>query len=195
MRRADLLAGLAGAALAGLSPMAVAAAVPRNSRRVLWLRREGFNEEIMAPFTTDGVSVYAPGYRQICWLMRDHAVPFAQGYVQFDINEIQALWEVQQALKLHGIMSPLVITSGYRTQATNEAIEGAARNSQHLYARAVDMYVPSVSTRDLFGICYAQGTSGGIGYYSDHVHLDCGSRRWWVGELAVPTLTQGSLAT
>lgn len=193
MRRPDFLTALAGAAVAGLSPAAVAAAAPDSRRRVLWLRREGYGEEISAPFTTDGVSVYGPGYRQICWLMRDHAVPFAQGYVQFDINEIQALWEVQEALKLHGIYRPLVITSGYRTQATNEAIEGAARNSQHMYARAVDMYVDGVSMRDLFNACWAQGASGGMGYYDDHVHLDSGSRRWWVGELPVPALDPGRL--
>lgn len=193
MRRPDFLGALAGAALAGLSPAAVAAAVPESSRRVLWLRREGYGEEISAPFTVDGVSVYTPGYREICWLMRDHAVPFAQGYVQIDINEVQALWEVQEALKLHGIYRPLVITSGYRTQATNEAIEGAARNSQHMYARAADMYVDGVSMRDLFNTCWDQGASGGMGYYDSHVHLDSASRRWWVGELPVPAFAAGAL--
>ncbi|HEY1655657.1 MAG TPA: D-Ala-D-Ala carboxypeptidase family metallohydrolase [Candidatus Tumulicola sp.] len=187
MWRTDFLTALAGAALAGLSPAAVAAAVPSGSKRTLWLRREGYAEEILAPFTVDGTSVYAPGYREICWLMRDHAVPFAQGYVQFDINEIQVLYEVQQALALHGVHQPLVITSGYRTQATNEAIEGAARNSQHLYAKAVDMYVAGVSNRELFDTCWGQGASGGMGYYDDHVHLDSGTRRWWVGALSLPS--------
>ena len=187
MWRADFVRALAGAALVGMSPAAVAAAAASNSKRELWLRREGYGEEIVAPFTLDGVTVYAPGYREICWLMRDHAVPFAQGYVRFDINEIQVLYEVQQALALHGVHKPLIITSGYRTEATNEATEGAARNSQHLYARAVDMYVAGVSNRELFDLCWAQGASGGMGYYDDHVHLDSGTRRWWVGELSVPT--------
>ncbi|MGP8099420.1 MAG: YcbK family protein [Candidatus Cybelea sp.] len=186
MRRPDFLLSLAAAALAGMSPMAVAAAVPTATRRVLWLRRAGYSDEIVAPFCVDGRTVYAPGYWQICWLMRDRHVPPAQGYVQVDIVEIEALWEVQQALLLHGIREPLVITSGYRTLQTNNATENAARNSMHVYAKAADMYVPGVSMRDLFDACWSRAISGGIGYYDDHVHLDSATRRWWVGDLPVP---------
>jgi uncharacterized protein YcbK (DUF882 family) len=100
--------------------------------------------------------------------------------------EIEALWEVQQTLALHGMRRPLVITSGYRTWQTNVATEGPARNSQHLYARAADMYVDGVSMRDLFDACWSREVSGGIGYYDTHVHLDSGTRRWWVGDLVVP---------
>lgn len=193
MRRPDFLVALTAAALAGLSPAAIAAAVPsKTGKRVLWLRREGYNEEILAPFTLDGSTVYQPGYRQICWLMRDHSVPFAQGYVQFDIVEIEALWEVQQALALHAITGPMIVTSGYRSPVTNAATEGAARNSQHLYAKAVDMYVDGASTRQLFDVCWSRAVSGGIGYYDNHVHLDSGTRRWWVGDLAVPAFDRGT---
>jgi uncharacterized protein YcbK (DUF882 family) len=186
MQRSDFLTALIGAALVGMSPRAARAAVPDATRRILWLRREGYSDEIVAPFCVDGRHVYEPGYRMICWLMRDRHVAAAQGYVQFDIVEIEALWEVQQALVLHGIYQPLVITSGYRTLQTNEAIEGAARNSMHLYAKAADMYVPRVSMRDLFDACWSREVSGGMGYYDDHVHLDSGTRRWWVGDIAVP---------
>ena len=117
--------------------------------------------------------------------MRDGNIAVAQGYVQFDIVEVEALWEVQQALALLGIRQPLVITSGYRSPQTNAATEGAARNSIHLYAKAADMYVPGVSMRDLFDTCWSRSVSGGMGYYDSHVHLDSGTRRWWVGDLAV----------
>jgi len=178
--------GLAAAAFAGVSPRAVRAATPDATRRILWLRREGYSDEIMAPFCVDGRTVYEPGYRMICWLMRDRHVPVAQGYVRVDIVEVEALWEAQQTLALHGIHQPLVITSGYRTVQTNEATEGAARNSMHIYAKAADMYVPGTSTRELFDVCWSRTVSGGIGYYDDHVHLDSGTRRWWVGDIAVP---------
>ena len=160
--------------------------MPNSTRRILWLRRAGYDDEILAPFCVDGRTVYLPGYREICWLMRDRNVPVAQGYVQFDIVEVEALWEVQQALALLGIRQPLVITSGYRSPQTNAATEGAARNSMHLYAKAVDMYVPGLSMRDLFDTCWSRSVSGGMGYYDSHVHLDSGTRRWWVGDLAVP---------
>lgn len=186
MQRIDFISALAGAALAGLSPRAVRAAVPNGTRRVLWLRRGGYGDEIVAPFCVDGRSVYLPGYREICWLMRDRNVAPAIGYVRYDIVQIEALWEVQQALALHGIAGPLIVTSGYRSPQTNNAIEGAARNSMHLYAKAADFYVEGASMRDLFYMCWSRAVSGGMGYYADHVHLDSGTRRWWVGDLAVP---------
>jgi uncharacterized protein YcbK (DUF882 family) len=186
MRRRNFLTALTAAALSGLSARAVRAAVPNGRRRVLWLRHVDDVSDTVAPFCIDGRTVYMPGYEAICWLMRDRHVPAAQGYVRFDIVEIEALWEVQQTLALLGIRRPLVITSGYRTEQTNESTEGAARNSMHLYAKAADMYVEGTSMRELFDVCWSRSISGGMGYYDDHVHLDSGTRRWWVGDLAIP---------
>ena len=90
--------------------------------------------------------------------------------------------------RYRGIARPLVITSGYRSPQTNAATEGAARNSMHLYAKAADFYVDNVSMRDLFAACWSRSVSGGMGYYDDHVHLDSGTRRWWVGDIAVPEI-------
>jgi uncharacterized protein YcbK (DUF882 family) len=187
LKRPDFLYGLAAATLAGMSPAAVRAAVPQATRRVLWLRRAGTAEEIVAAFCVDGRTVYDPGYRQICWLMRDLQIAPAAGYVRVDIIEIEALWELQQTLALQGIRRPLIVTSGYRSAQTNAATENAARNSMHCYAKAADLYVDGVSTRDLFDACWSRSVSGGIGYYPSHVHLDSGSRRWWVGEIQAPS--------
>ena len=99
---------------------------------------------------------------------------------------------MQQALLLHGINRPLVITSGYRSVATNAATENAARNSMHCYAKAADMYVNGISTESLFATCWSRAVSGGMGYYSSHVHLDSGTRRWWVGDLSIPGIPPGS---
>jgi uncharacterized protein YcbK (DUF882 family) len=186
MRRRDFLFALTAATLAGMSPAAVRAAVPDSKRRVLWLRRAGTSDEIAVPFCVDGRTVYSPGYNAICWLMRDRHIAAAQGYVRIDIVEIEALWEVQQALALQGVARPLIITSGYRSVQTNLATENAARNSMHCYGKAADMYVDGISTHDLFDACWSRAVSGGIGYYADHVHLDSASRRWWVGDLAIP---------
>jgi uncharacterized protein YcbK (DUF882 family) len=193
MHRGDFLFALAAATFAGVSPGAARAAVPAGARRILWLRHQEDQSDVIAPFCIDGRTVYEPGYRMICWLMRDRHVPASQGYVRFDIVEIEALWEVQQTLALQGIRKPLIITSAYRTTLTNEATEGAARNSMHVYAKAVDMYVEGVGMRDLFDVCWSRSISGGIGYYDDHVHLDSGTRRWWVGELAIPDFKQASV--
>ena len=186
MRRTDFLYALTAAAFAGMSPRAVRAATPRATERVLWLRREGYGDEVTAAFCVDGRTLYDPGYKEICWFMRDRAISAAEGYVKIDIVEIEALWEVQQVLGTMGVRQPLVITSGYRSPQTNAATEGAARNSMHIYGKAADMYVPTVSTKELFDVCWSREVSGGMGYYDTHVHLDSGSRRWWVGELPIP---------
>jgi uncharacterized protein YcbK (DUF882 family) len=190
MNRPGFLHALAGAALAGMSPRAIAAAVPKSRTRILWLRHQD-GDEVVAPFCVDGRTVYLPGYQRICWLLRDRHVASSEGYVRFDIVEIEVLWEVQHALALLGVFKPLVITSGYRTLETNEATEGAARNSMHLYAKAADMYVDGVTTRDLFDVCWSRALAGGMGYYDDHVHVDSGTRRWWVGEIPVPAFPVG----
>jgi uncharacterized protein YcbK (DUF882 family) len=122
--------------------------------------------------------------------MRDRSASASEGYVQIDIVEVEALWEAQESLALLGVRKPLVITSGFRTVQTNAATEGAARNSMHLYAKAADMYVDGVSTRDLFDVCWSRSISGGIGYYDTHVHLDSGTRRWWTGDVAVPAFPE-----
>jgi uncharacterized protein YcbK (DUF882 family) len=195
VHRRDFLIALVSAAVAGLTPAAVRAAVPAATQRTLWLRRAGTPDEVAAPFCIDGRTVYDPGYRAICWLMRDRNIAAAQGYVRMDIVEIEALWEVQQALALLGINRPLVITSGYRSPQTNAAIENAARNSMHCYAKAADMYVDGVSMRDLFDTCWSRAVSGGIGYYDSHVHLDSGTRRWWVGDLSIPVFRSAAPAS
>jgi uncharacterized protein YcbK (DUF882 family) len=178
MRRSEFAGAFGGAIVAGLSGSVALAA---DRLPVLWLRREGSDEEVRASLRLDGTEAHTDGYRQICWLMRDHAVPFAQGYVQLDVALIWALFDVQRALALRGIGGPLVVTSGYRCSQTNEATEGAAHNSQHLYAKAADIYVEGFSMRELFAICQTRADAGGTGYYADHVHVDSGEHRSWVG--------------
>jgi uncharacterized protein YcbK (DUF882 family) len=179
-----------------------------NLRR-LWLVRKGYPNEVAhgVPFCVDGVHLYPgdayhPGYNWICWLLRDHSVPWRDGYVPIDVVTIQAMWEVQQILFQLGISAPITITDGYRTPATNAAMrvrnEQVARFSQHTRMKAVDMYVDGVTAADLFRLCYSRriscgdidhrtpntgpgDTCGGVGYYDDgHIHLDSGSRRYWI---------------
>ena len=176
MNRIGFLGGWAAAAAAALIPARVFGIDLR--RRALWLRYDD-GQEVNAYFTVDGHSIYRPGYDELCWLLRDRHVPWREGYVDIDIVEIEVLWEVQQTLFMRGVREPFVVSSGYRTPQTNATIEGAVRNSQHCYGRAVDMWVPGMSMRDLFNACWARERAGGVGYYDDHIHLDSGARRWW----------------
>jgi uncharacterized protein YcbK (DUF882 family) len=76
---------------------------------------------------------------------------------------------------------PLLITSAYRTRATNNAIRGSSRGSLHMEGKALDMRVPGFSTRKLRKIARAE-SDGGVGWYPrrDFIHVDTGERRDWV---------------
>lgn len=74
------------------------------------------------------------------------------------------------------------IFSGYRTPQTNTQLEGAALNSQHLQAKALDIHLPNVDN-DAVAVDFRTIVYGGVGMYPgrDFTHLDLGSLRRWVG--------------
>ncbi|MBL4750901.1 MAG: YcbK family protein [Amylibacter sp.] len=94
-----------------------------------------------------------------------------------DMDLIQLISRIQQQIPDR----PLLITSAYRTPATNRAIRGSARGSLHMQGKALDIRVPGFSTRKLREIARAEN-DGGIGWYPkrDFIHVDTGERRDWV---------------
>jgi uncharacterized protein YcbK (DUF882 family) len=74
------------------------------------------------------------------------------------------------------------ITSGYRTQKTNDMLRRQSRqvaqNSLHTQGKAIDFTLPEVSISVLAAkareIC-----GGGVGSYSSFVHIDSGAARRW----------------
>jgi uncharacterized protein YcbK (DUF882 family) len=74
------------------------------------------------------------------------------------------------------------ILSGYRTPETNAQIEGAALNSQHLRANALDIHLPDVDNAAV-AADFRTFIYGGVGMYplKHFTHLDCGPLRSWVG--------------
>jgi uncharacterized protein YcbK (DUF882 family) len=74
------------------------------------------------------------------------------------------------------------IFSGYRSAQTNAHIEGAAKNSQHIQARALDIHLPNVDN-DAVALDFRQIVYGGVGMYPgrEFTHMDMGSLRRWVG--------------
>ena len=71
---------------------------------------------------------------------------------------------------------PMIITSGYRHLAYNDTI-GGAKNSPHLYGRAVDVKVVGGDALELIGAALRHGMTGiGVKQRGDHdrsfIHLD-----------------------
>ena len=82
-----------------------------------------------------------------------------------------ALVEVLEKVRLH-FGKPVIVSSGYRTEARNKAVGGAAY-SQHKYGMAADIYITGVSPKDI--AAYADmllPDSGGIGVYPAFTHVD-----------------------
>jgi uncharacterized protein YcbK (DUF882 family) len=78
----------------------------------------------------------------------------------------------------------IIITSGYRTKATNDELRrqgiDAARNSFHLRGRAVDIQIDRVPPHHMAALGSRLGL-GGVGIYDSFVHLDTGPLRIWRG--------------
>jgi uncharacterized protein YcbK (DUF882 family) len=182
-RRGFLAAGVGVLATCALPRWASAAAQgTARDRYLLFLERVGTGEFAEEPFTLDGKTLYWPGYKKLCAVLRDEHVPPELGFVQINVATIEALWAVQSYLRGANIYEPIMVHSGYRTPQTNAQTEGAARLSYHMWGKAVDFHVPGVALSDLAGICEGCPISGGVGYYPEGwVHMDTGPKRAWVG--------------
>lgn len=93
-------------------------------------------------------------------------------------NMDPALFDLLHTMQtLTGTQKPFEIVCGFRSSQTNEMLRrskrGVARNSQHLYGRAVDLYSPDIPLRKLRQAALSQA-KGGVGYYpkSHFVHVD-----------------------
>ena len=113
--------------------------------------------------------------------LRDHRT---QDESHYDPTEFDLLHNVLTRLgKPHGIID---IVCGYRTPWSNNFLRtrgsdtGVAKNSQHVQAKAIDIRIPGVRTRNLRDAALSL-QAGGVGYYpiSQFVHVDVGPVRTW----------------
>ena len=131
----------------------------------------------------DGVYWRGGKYQQaalsrLSWVLRD----FRAGEVKaFDPHLFDLLGTVAQRM---GSNEPFEVVSGYRTRATNSAKRrgnsDVARNSYHVRAQAIDIYLPGRSVRGIHHVAVKMA-AGGVGFYpqSGFVHLDTGPVRTW----------------
>lgn len=90
--------------------------------------------------------------------------------------------------------TPIYLTSGFRSQATNAALArsngNVAEHSYHMRAQAADIYIPGVAPRRLADEAAAMQRGGYALYaHTGHVHVDTGPFRTWTpkgGEQRLP---------
>ena len=148
--------------------------------RELWLQRQGTREAVQAVYWKDG-AILPEGYWQLCAVLRDVR---ANRMTTMDPTILDVLRGVLGYYQAWRWPYPIVVTSGFRTVQTNNALksEGAAKNSMHLYGRAADVYMPGASVRDI-GLLGMHMQRGGVGFYPSKgfTHLDTGRLRAWKG--------------
>lgn len=148
--------------------------------RELWIRRQGTREEVKVVYWKEG-KLLPEGYWQACAMLRDVK---ANRMTTMDPTLLDILRGVVGYYQAWKWPHPLVLTSGFRTLQTNQALskEGSAKNSMHLYGKAADMFIPGIPSRDIASLgLYLQ--KGGVGFYPDRgfTHLDTGRLRIWRG--------------
>lgn len=145
--------------------------------RRIFLHRQDTGEQSEIFYFHDGV-LNQQQYWLASYLLRDVG---QKKMVYMDPKLLDLVCAVQAWLVYYGINSPIVVTSGFRTLATNSNLEGAAKNSMHLYGKALDFRVPGLDVKSIATIA-AQFRAGGIGLYPSRnfLHLDTGGVRVWI---------------
>jgi uncharacterized protein YcbK (DUF882 family) len=125
-------------------------------------------------YVEDGTYIM-PAVQQFSWTCRDYR---ANEWKFIDPRLMDLLF----VLHWKYCKDEIKILSGYRTLQTNAQLEGAALNSQHLQAKALDIHLPDVDN-DAVARDFRLIVDGGVGMYPgrEFTHMDMGSLRRWVG--------------
>lgn len=109
-------------------------------------------------------------------LFRDHRSGACHA---IDFNLLNILHKVQKKLETKKVYH---LISGYRCHASNNALHcqssGVAKESMHTKGRAADIFLERVDLRCIQKAALAL-KAGGVGRYSQFVHLDSGRVRRW----------------
>ena len=193
--RTDRLAQRAGIGLVAFLAVMVGGvrgtqdAVANGDTRTLSLYNNNTKESLTVTFRRNGQ--YDSGaLQQLNWFLRDWR---RDEPTRMDPRLFDTVWEVYREV---GSSAPVHVNSGYRSPNTNSMLRrrssAVAKNSQHMQGKAMDFYLPDVSTARLRAIGMRL-QNGGVGYYPNaytpFVHLDVGSVRAW------PRMTRSQLAS
>lgn len=154
-------------------------AVANGDTRTLTFYHNNTRESITVTFRRNG-QYDSAALQQLNWFLRDWR---RDEPTRMDPRLFDTVWEVYREV---GSSAPVHVNSAYRSPQTNSMLRrrsgAVAKNSQHMLGKAMDFYLPDVSTERLRGIGMRL-QNGGVGYYPNaytpFVHLDVGSVRAW----------------
>lgn len=169
MRRRSLLAGGTLAFFGLSSKQASGARVSRAEPRRIALQFTHTGAWFRGPFH-DGRQ-YDPGaLADFSRVIGDHRT----GQVKdVDPRLLDLLWRLSEGLQLRSF----ACVSGYRCPSSNLLV-GGVDDSQHLAARAVDLWFPAERQAEVIDRA-VDLRLGGVGAYATFVHLDVGAVRFW----------------
>jgi uncharacterized protein YcbK (DUF882 family) len=159
-------------------------AVILDRDRYLYLERPQANEKAAFCYYRREQGWDQRGYAIACTLLRDVE---SKRTVQISPKLIDLLFIIEAWLRLNNLPYQIVVNSGYRTAAYNASLEGAAKDSMHIQAKAADIRIPGLGVEQMAKLAKAIGV-GGVGIYQakNFLHIDIGTIRTWRGAWLEP---------
>lgn len=160
----------------------IPAAQPKSSETLaIPLSNANTGDRMTAVFATDGPKVAALEKPELDWFFRD----WRQNETRpMDPQILAILVGLVRKARAEGWDGQVRVTSGYRSRETNDQLRrrglGAAHNSLHIQAKAIDFSFPGLDMAVLHRMAREQAR-GGVGLYQSFVHIDSGPRRNWAG--------------
>jgi uncharacterized protein YcbK (DUF882 family) len=117
--------------------------------------------------------------RYINYILRDYR---SNEMTDMNVDLLDYLFDIQMLLGKRD--KQIQVVSGYRSESTNKYLRnhtrGVAKKSYHMLGKAIDIKVPTVSSKYVKKAALALAR-GGVGYYprSGFVHIDVGPVRTW----------------
>ena len=169
---------LAAVSLGTLVTSPLLAKTATTKERTISFHNARTNESLKTVYWTPREGYIRDSLHEISRILRDHRT----GQIKiFD----PALIDQMYILKLKmDYRKPLHIVSGYRSPATNAMLRrrnrAVAKNSFHMYGKAVDIRLPGHNIGTLYRAAVSL-KAGGVGYYprSNFIHIDTGPIRTW----------------
>jgi uncharacterized protein YcbK (DUF882 family) len=155
------------------------ARIDTNKERVLNLYNPRLDGSFKSVYWTPNEGYIAEALEKISWVLRDHHNNQVKDFDPVLLDQMYLL-----RLKMDSQKNPLHVVSGYRSPNTNEMLrrksKRVAKNSFHMHAKAVDIYMPNRSVSALHRAALSM-KAGGVGYYprSNFIHIDTGPVRTW----------------